>query len=266
MANPDFRRRLQATVHDHPIVRRNPYTSWFAQADLDRDEVARFTQQFSVFSHQFIVAQLHKVLESPDVASYHAGKEILLNELGVAFHAAGRTQTGLTPDLAPSTGSVDGGTYRHASAHFEWLVAFAQPLGLGFPDLGKRRHGSPATLHFCDALRRLYGSADANVAAGASFAIEHWAAAGFWGELIQGLQRFKQRSGLPLNLGFWVFHDRLEQQHADHTRDELDELEATPGFDPERFLAGARELLDAVHGFWQGLADGRAEARLAVAA
>jgi hypothetical protein len=261
MANPSFRRRLHLTVDEHPIVRRNPYTGWFAQGDLTKEEVARFTREFSVFSHQFILAQLRKVIESPDVEAYHAGKEILLNELGVVFRAPGQPVLveGTTPDVVSPTGTVEGATYRHAAAHFEWLVAFAKPLGLGFGDLGKRRHGSASTLSFCDALLDLYGSSDPNVAAGASFAIEHWAAAGFWGQLIQGLERFKADSGLPLNLGFWVFHDRLEQQHADHTEDELAEFEASPDFEPEAFLRGARGLLDAVQGFWQGLADGRAE-------
>lgn len=263
-----FHARLDKTVHDHPIVRGNPYTSWFAHGDLTRDEVARFTREFSVFSHQFILAQLRKVIEAPDVNAYRAGKEILLNELGVAFRPPAASpapnrppsdflEPAATPDVASPTGSVEGATYRHAAAHFEWLVAFAQPLGLGFSDLGKRRHGSASTLAFCDAIADLYGSEDANVAAGASYAIEHWAAAGFWGELITGLQRFRAASGLPLNLGFWVFHDRLEQQHAQHTNDELDELERSPEFDADAFLHGAQGLLDAVEGFWQGLADGR---------
>lgn len=254
MADPRFRERLHALVQNHPVVTSNPYTGWFAHAKLTKGEVAGFTQQFSVFSHEFIVAQLRKVLAAPDRQAYHAGKEILLNELGVAFRGRA-APVGLSPDLAPSEGTVEGGTYRHASAHFEWLVAFAKPLGLGFEDLGKRRHATPATLRFCDRLIELYGSSDPNVAEGASYAIEHWAAAGFWKELIRGLQQFKETSGLPLNLGFWVFHDKLEQQHAAHTADELEEAEAMPGFDAERFLEGASQLLDEVHVFWQGLAD-----------
>lgn len=259
METRDFRLRLRSAVNDHPIVRMNPYTSWFATGRADQQEVARFTREFSVFSHQFIVAQMRKVIEAPDVDAYHAGKEILLNELGVAFRPPGASTTdgGSTPEIASPSGSVEGATYRHAAAHFEWLVAFAKPLGLGFGDLGKRRHGSPSTIAFCDALLGLYGSDDANVAAGASFAIEHWAASGFWREIIEGLERFKARTALPLNLGFWVFHDRLEQQHADHVSHELDDLEASLGFDPEAFLRGCTGLLDAVQGFWQGLADGR---------
>lgn len=249
-----FQSTLQRIVHDHPVVRNNPYTSWFASAALSREEVARFTQQFSVFSHFFIEAQLRKVINSTDLASYHQGKEILLNELGVAFRPPTGTLAGTSPDEVSPVGTVDGATYRHASAHFEWLLKFAAPLGLEFGDLGKRRHALPSTWAFCEALLELYGSDDPFVSAGASYATEHWAAAGFWKELIQGLTRFKQASGLPLNLGFWVFHDRLEQQHADHTSEELAALVAQPAFDEAAFLRGASGILDALATFWGGLA------------
>lgn len=250
-----FEARLTAAVHSHPVVYANPYTRWFAGGDATPAQVAHLTQQFSVFSHEFVVAQLRKVINAPDLASYHQGKEILLNELGVAYRVPGATSGGDGPEDASPTGTVDGSPYRHKAAHFEWLAAFAKPLGLGFADLGKRRHATAATRSFCDRLLDVYASEDANVAAGASYAIEHWAAAGFWKELIAGLERFQTRTGVALNLGFWVFHDRLEQQHADHTRDELAELRSQPGFDDEAFLDGATRLLDAVHGFWQGLAE-----------
>ncbi|MGH9050406.1 MAG: hypothetical protein ACRDY4_11800, partial [Acidimicrobiia bacterium] len=123
--------------------------------------------------------------------------------------------------------------------------------------LGKRRHGTPSTLFFCDELMRLYGSDDASTAEGASFAVEHWAAAGFWKELIAGLRTFKARECPELPLGFWTFHDQLEDQHAAHTEDELREAFETEGFDEERFLRGASEMLDGVHVFWRGLADER---------
>jgi hypothetical protein len=108
---------------------------------------------------------------------------------------------------------------------------------------------------------RLYGSEDVSTAEGASFGVEHWAAAGFWKELIAGLQAFKARECPELPLGFWTFHDRLEGQHASHTEDELREAFDTDGFDEERFLDGASSMLDGVHAFWQGLADDRERSR-----
>ena len=51
---------------------------------------------------------------------------------------------------------------------------FFEDDGLDYEDMGKRRHGTAATLHFCDKLYEIYGSEDLSVSLGASFAIEHW--------------------------------------------------------------------------------------------
>jgi hypothetical protein len=236
-----FRARAEDVVAHHPVVMSNPYTTWFAKGEAGRDDVRHLTVQFSVFSHLFVEAQLRKVINAADLDAYRAGKEILLNELGVTF----------------ADGSVDGGTFRFGAAHFEWLLKFAEPLGLGFADLGKRRHGTASTLFFCDELLRVYGSEDPATAEGASFAVEHWAAAGFWKELIAGLKAFKARECPELPLGFWTFHDQLEDQHAAHTEDELREAFETDGFDEQRFLHGASEMLDGVYEFWRGLDDDR---------
>src|SRR3954449_1896991 len=182
-----FQARVDHVVHSHPVVVDNRYTRWFAAGAATRDEVRHLTVQFSVFSHLFVEAQMGKVINPADLDSYRAGKEILMNELGVIFN-------GRTDDEGIATeGTVDGSRFRFTAAHFEWLLRFAAPLGLGFDDLGKRRHGTPSTLFFCDELLRIYGHEDASTAEGASYAVEHWAAAGFWKELIAGLSRFRDR-------------------------------------------------------------------------
>jgi hypothetical protein len=233
-----FEDLAQRLVRLHPIVRHNDYTRWFRGGGATRDEVRHLTVQFSVFSHEFVLAQLRKVIHSADREAYRAGKEILLNELGVAF----------TP-----SGSVDGGTFRFSGAHFEWLIEFGAAIDLGFSDLGRRRHATPATLAFCDALQRLYASEEASLSEGASFAIEHWAAAGFWKELIAGLRAFQRRECPSLPLGFWIWHDQIEEAHAAHTGEELALRLEGRGFEPDRFLCGAQALLDAVKSFWDGL-------------
>jgi hypothetical protein len=250
-----FAERAIGEVSRHAVVVANPYTRWFARGEVSRKEMIRFTHQFSVFSHLFIEAQLRKVINAPDLDSYRTGKEILLNELGVVFHS-GKTDSG--PDAILGTeGTIEGGRFHFGAAHFDWLLKFAEPLGLGFADLGKRRHGSPSTLFFCDELLRLYGSDDPSTASGASFAVEHWAAAGFWKELIAGIRAFRERECPALPMGFWNFHDRLEAQHAAHTDQELHDEWSKPGFDEGKFLAGAREMLDGVLSFWRGLDAGR---------
>lgn len=122
-------------------------------------------------------------------------------------------------------GSVEGGFYSHRAAHFEWLLDVGTPLGLDFSDLGKRQHGTAATLYFCDKLYEIYGSDDPSLALGASFAIEHWANGGFWDRLLSGFEELNRSGRLPAKtpLGFWRFHSVLEAQHASHTMDELEE-------------------------------------------
>ena len=261
-----FRARVDELVHAHPVVVDNRYTTWFAKGDATRDEVRHLAVQFSVFSHQFVEAQLRKVINAADLDSYRAGKEILMNELGVVFRkpgpAAGGEVRGLDgeavdPELVSTEGTVDGGRFRFAAGHFEWLVRFAAPLGLTFEQLGKRRHATPSTLFFCDELLRIYGSEDPSIAEGASYAVENWAAAGFWKELIAGLQAFKARECPELHLAFWTWHDKVEDQHAAHTADELAEAFFTPGFDAGKFLRGASEMLAGVKAFWDGLDDDR---------
>ena len=242
-----FQARVDAVVHSHPVVVDNAYTRWFAKGEATRDEVRHLTIQFSVFSHLFVEAQLRKVINAADLESYHAGKEILMNELGVIFN-------GRKDDEGVATqGTVDGSRFTFTAAHFEWLLRFAKPLGLQFEDLGKRRHGTASTLFFCDELLRIYGHEDPSIAEGASYAVENWAAAGFWKELIAGLKAFKERECPELPLAFWTWHDKVEDQHAAHTADELREAFFQPGFDEEKFLAGAADMLEGVKAFWDGL-------------
>jgi len=148
---------------------------------------------------------------------------------------------------------VDGGVCRFRAAHFEWLTGVAESLGWGYVDIGKRKHGRPTTLHFCDRLIRLYGSDDPQIAEGASFAVENWAAAGFWQELEDGLTRIKQTRYPHLRLAFFTWHNRVEAQHAGHTLEELEEVYFNPNFDQAKFIQGGREILDAIALFWDGL-------------
>jgi hypothetical protein len=256
-----FRTRAEQLVDNHPVVVDNQYTRWFARGDATHEEVRHLAVQFSVFSHQFVEAQLRKVINAPTLEQYRSGKEILMNELGVVFQSEPNERdvrrvlspSATTPDHVGTEGTVDGSTYHHRAAHFEWLVRFAEPLGITFEDMGKRHHGTPQTLFFCDELLRIYGSEDPWISEGASYAVEHWAAAGFWKELIWGLRAFRARDCPELPLGFFVWHDMVEDQHAAHTDEELEEAFTRAGFDEEKFLVGAREMLDGVQAFWDGL-------------
>ncbi|MCW5822135.1 MAG: hypothetical protein KIT34_04990 [Cyanobacteria bacterium TGS_CYA1] len=234
----EFTDKVDLLIENHPIVKHNDFTSWFSQGCASDQELKHFTVQFSVFSHLFIEAQLRKCINAMDLQSYRASKEILMNELGVVFN---------------KDGSVNGGKFKFDAGHFEWLADFAKHLGLSFDQIGKPSHATKATMDFCQALMTWYGSEDWSVAAGASHAIEHWAAAGFWKELIDGLKTIKNATHPDLPLGFWVWHDQIEDQHAAHTDDELSMLFEREGFCQKSFMQGASAILDAVKIFWDGL-------------
>jgi hypothetical protein len=264
----DFRDFLDEVDRDllhHPIITDNAYTKWFSRGEATDAELRHFVQQFSVFSNQFLVAALLRVINAPSLAQARAAKEILLNELGVIYRKPGqdgrpagtldeeaKDREG-DPELVSTEGTVDGGTFRFRAAHFEWLLAVGQGLGLGFDYMGQRRHGRPSTVQFCDELRRLYGSEDGQLAEGASFAVENWAAAGFWQELEDGLMHIKQARHPHLRLAFFTWHNRVEAQHAGHVMEELEGVFFDPTFSRDRFFRGAHEVLDAIALFWDGL-------------
>jgi hypothetical protein len=244
------------------------------------DHLRRFTVQFSVFSNQFLLAALNRAINADTLQSSRESKEILMNELGVIYNKSGNgaPQAGSharlprmgpeaerlnnndkegDPALVSTEGTVDGGKFRFQAAHFEWILHFAESLGLTFDDLGKRRHGTPSTLGFCDELFRLYGSDDYNEAMGAAFAVENWAAAGFWKELISGLERIKAAEVPQMPLAFFTWHDKIEDLHKSHVWDELKECYQSPKFREEPFISAGVKMLDGVKVFWDGLNDMR---------
>src|SRR5262245_33373544 len=76
----DFREFLVEVDKDlmhHRIILNNPYTRWFSTGQATDAELRHFIQQFSVFSNQFLIAALLKVINAPSVQQMRAGKEIL---------------------------------------------------------------------------------------------------------------------------------------------------------------------------------------------
>lgn len=254
-----FYQRIERDLLHHPVIEHNAYCEWFQQGTFSRDQLREFIVQFSVFSNQFLVAQLHKMLNAESLEEMHASKEILANEIGVIF--AGSQLTNVRnhdldgdPEIVSTDGSIDGGKFRFRAAHFEWLLRIGEQLHLKFNDMGKRKHGWDSTLFFCDELIRLYGSEHYHTAAAASYAVENWAAAGFWDQLVEGLIKFKANINMPqLPIAFFTWHSKIEANHAQHTRDELEEYYFTHDIDEDQFIADGNEMLDGVKAFWDGL-------------
>jgi hypothetical protein len=247
----NFQHRINAELLNHRVITNNAYTAWFEQGDQNLAQIKVFIVQFSVFSNQFLIAQLHKMIHADTLESMRASKEILANEIGVRFKSTG--QANGADNIGSTEGSIEGGVFHFGAGHFEWLFNLAQKLDLSFAEIGQPKHGSKSTLFFCDELIRLYGGEDYQISQAASYAVENWAAAGFWGQLIKGLKRFNERNGIHLPLGFFVWHNQLECQHAAHTQEELEALYFTLDLDEDSFIRYGNEMLDGVAAFWDGL-------------
>jgi hypothetical protein len=256
-----FRSRIQSELLNHRVITANGYTAWFSRGEQTQDQLRAFVVQFSVFSNQFLVAQLNKVINADTLEGMRASKEILANELGVTFNKAGGSAASRAgaydPEHAGTEGSVHGGLFHFEAGHFEWLWGIAKQIGLEFPQVGHRRHGTPATLRFADELLRLYGGENYAISQAASFAVENWAAAGFWKQLIEGFRRYNDKRGTHLPIGFFVWHDRLEAQHARHTQEELEEYYFQTPLAEDAFISYGNEMLDGVAAFWDGLEEER---------
>lgn len=264
----EFQDCINRELLQHRVITANRYTAWFRLGQQTLEQVRAFVIQFSVFSNQFLVAQLQKMINADTMEGMRASKEILANEIGVVFNGprpaqeyTDDTEREGDPELVATEGSVDGGVFHFRAAHFEWLMRIAGKLDLDFSGIGKRRQGTPSTLFFCDELIRLYGSPDYHTSQAASYAVENWAAAGFWDELVEGLTLFNKRTGQNLPVAFFTWHSRLEAQHARHTQEELEELYCTRDLDEDRFIQVGNEMLDAVAAFWDGLEEQRRQIR-----
>lgn len=252
-----FQERLDRELLQHSVITSNAYTAWFEEGNQSLEQIKAFIIQFSVFSNLFLIAQLKKMINADTLENMRASKEILANEIGVRYKPVNNKDSG---DIWGATeGSIEGSTFRFGAAHFEWLYSNAKKLGLEFHEIGKPAHGTKATLFFCDELSRLYGGEDYQTSQAASYAVENWAAAGFWGQLITGFKLFSEQSGMDLPLGFFIWHDRIESQHAEHTQEELEELYFLHEIDEDAFIRYGNEMLDGVAVFWDGLNEQRLE-------
>ena len=246
----NFKTHVDNVVLNHPIVNNNRYTKYFSKGTLSEYELKHFIVQFSVFSNLFLKSQLLKVINAPTLEESREGKEILLNELGVIFNNKNKTHN----DIVSTTGTIQGGIYKHEASHFEWLLNVGKELNLTYKDLGKEKQATHQTLHFIHKMDELYGSPNDLEAIAASYAIENWAANGFWDELTDGFKNYNKINNKKIPLGFWIYHSKLEQNHADHTIDELKRVyEEGRILDEKKFVKVCKEMLDALQIFWEGM-------------
>jgi len=218
-----------AVVMCHPIIASNNYLKRFSEG-VTFTQARHEIQQFSVFGLQFDVAQAKLVANSPTEEAYRERLNVLLNEKGIPY------KDGFEGELT--------GRWSPATIHFSWMQRTAEGLGLRFEDIGKIWIGLPGTKAFVDATFNYYASTDQNVAQGASFAIENWAANGLWTPWIAGMKKLNETLDRPVDLGYLTYHEAQESHHSQATLDELFENFQQPWFDETKFLEGAEAILN----------------------
>lgn len=225
-----------ARVLCHPIIADNNYLRRFAQG-VTFAQARHEIQQFSVFGLQFDVAQAKLVANARTHEAYLERLKVLLNEKGIPYEG------GFEGELT--------GKWHLATVHFTWMQNTARGLGLKFEDLGKIWIGQPGTRKFVEETFDTYASTDQNIAMGASFAIENWAANALWQPWIAGMEKLNATLRQRVDLGYLTYHAAQESHHSQATLDELFETFQEPWFDRETFFEGAERILtDGVQAYY----------------
>jgi hypothetical protein len=226
-----------ARVMYHPVVASNHYLTRFAEG-VTHAQARHELQQFSVFALQFDVAQAKLVANAPTEEAYEERLRVLLNEKGIPY------KDGFEGELT--------GVWNPNTVHFSWLVKTAEGLDLKFEDLGKIWIGQPGTKQFVKTVFDTYASTDQNLAAGATFAVENWAANRLWTPWIAGMRKLNAGLAKQVHLGYLTYHEAEEKHHSQATLDELLEDFSEPWFDSEKFFQGVETILtDGVQAYYE---------------
>ena len=254
-----FKKVIEKEFFQHPVIVNNPYTKWFKQGTANTEQIKDLILQFSVFSNHFIVVQAKRMVNAMTLEGEESARAILLNECGVGMDV--------------KTGSIEGQRFTTPNAHINWLRKIAKMLELDQRSVGRWEIGTKSTHDFLNGLDKTYGSHDGQIGAGASFAIETWAAYGighgekeesnnFWQELITGLQGYNKKYRTPkslpeLPIGFFQYHLETEAGHGANVWQELEQTFKQVDFDQEKYLKAGKMALEAIYTFWLGLDETR---------
>lgn len=254
-----FKKTIEKEFFSHPVIVSNPYTKWFKKGLANTEQVKDLILQFSVFSNHFIVVQTKRMVNASTIEGEESARAILLNECGVGMDV--------------KTGSIEGKRFTTSNAHINWLRKIANLLDIDSKLIGKWETGTKATHEFLEGLDSTYGSRDGTVGAGASFAIETWAAFGigqgdkeesnnFWKELVMGIEGYNKRHRIPktlqpLPVGFFQYHFETEAGHGVNVWHELKETYNMSDFDERKYIDAGKVALKSIYTFWLGLDEAR---------
>ncbi|MEM3676275.1 MAG: iron-containing redox enzyme family protein, partial [Thermoplasmataceae archaeon] len=130
---------------------------------------------------------------------------------------------------------------------------YLRSIGIEPKDLIQRKQ-LPSTKAWLDGMRR-YFSGDHFEALGAEFGLENMAIP-MWDKLLSGFKAWaaKHPEFSKADIRYFTFHRELEEHHEEAMENVL----GTHKEDPvarEKFLKGAKGILDLEEKFWLGLSD-----------
>ncbi len=202
----------------------NDFINRFAEGDITEEEFKRFSIEFYHFTREWVSILSVLLVNTPDEEDAANLTTILVSELG---------------DENPR--------HRHELLYRMYL----RSIGIEPEDLVKREQ-LPDTKAWLDGMRGYFGG-DHFEALGAEFGLENMAIP-MWDKILAGMKIWveKHPEYKKMDIKYFTFHRELEEHHEEAMENVL----GTHASDPvarEKFMIGAKGILDLEEKFWLGL-------------
>ncbi|MCL4350522.1 MAG: iron-containing redox enzyme family protein [Candidatus Thermoplasmatota archaeon] len=221
----NFYEKTYKYVKGHSAID-NAFINRFAKGDLSNQEFARFSVEFYHFTREWPAILGTLLVNTPNEEDAANLTTILVSELG---------------DMDP--------TKRHELLYRKYLRS------LGFdPAVLVKKPQLPTTKAWLDGMRTFF-SGDYYEALGAEFGLENMAIP-MWDKILSGFNAyFKKNPEMKerVDIEYFTFHRELEAHHEEAMEDVLGTHKSDPEA-REKFMQGAKEILDLEEKFWLGLA------------
>lgn len=219
----NFYKETYGFVKAHNAIDNN-FINRFSRGDITEEEFKRFSIEFYHFTREWVSILSVLLVNTPDEEDAANLTTILVSELG---------------DENPR--------HRHELLYRMYL----RSIGIEPADLVKREQLA-TTKAWLDGMRAYFGG-DHFEALGAEFGLENMAIP-MWDKILAGMkvwvEKHPEYSGM--NIKYFTFHRELEEQHEEAMENVL----GTHASDPvarEKFMVGAKGILDLEEKFWLGL-------------
>ncbi len=205
----------------------NDFINRFAQGKVSDSEFRKFSVEFYHFTREWPAILGTLLVNTPNEDDAANLTTILVSELG---------------DMDP--------TKRHELLYRKYL----RSLGMDPAALVKNPQ-LPTTKSWLDGMRS-YFSGDFYEALGAEFGLENMAIP-MWDKILAGFNAFFEKHPemkQKVDIEYFTFHRELEEHHEEAMEDVLGAHKSEPDA-REKFIKGAKGILDLEEKFWIGLSD-----------